>query len=173
MTSSASRTPARSAIVVQGFDAAPRRLAAVVARVRLGHVGHAEMHDEMAKRNRLRDGQRGLAFRSARFRRRSSSVERVRERLAPLRRWVARADRRVHRVERQPRVLEPLRQRSHRDAVVIVEVGARREDLDAVESRAPRSRPGDRDRAAGRGRGAWKCRTAGCSRDAPGVQTNT
>ena len=60
--------------------------------------------------------------------------DRVGERLAPLAVDEARADRRVHRVERQARVVEPLGQRAHGDAVVVVEVRPRGEHLDALEA---------------------------------------
>ena len=43
-------------------------------------------------------------------------------------------DRRVHRVERQARVRQPLRELLDGRVVVIVEMGTRREDLNRVES---------------------------------------
>ena len=47
-----------------------------------------------------------------------------------------------------------------RRRVVIVEVAAGGEQLDRLEAVARRSAPGDPARAAGRGTGAWKCRSA-------------
>ena len=72
------------------------------------------------------------------FRQRASAAlvigQRVRKCLAPLSVVVTRDHRRVNRVEHQACVLQPLRQRSNGDAVVIVEVRARREHLDALKA---------------------------------------
>ena len=73
------------------------------------------------------------------------------------------ANRRVHRVQRQPRVVEPFGQRSHGDAVVIVEVACAWRTARRTRTRAPRSRPGVRGRAAGRGTGASRRQSADCS----------
>ncbi len=113
------------------LDAAKRRGAVVLAPLRRRRP---EMDDEDVRRNLPRDVQRGVRFTHRRLPRRAVAHG-VRERLAPvIRGREAFRYGRMNAVERQPRLLQPLRQPRNRRRVVIVEVAPGREHLHGLES---------------------------------------
>ena len=90
------------------------------------------MNHHAAERNRLCHGQRGFDF-GQRLAATLFVSDRSRKQFAQLPVGVARRNRRVHRVQGQPGVVEPFGQRPNRCAVVVVEVRTGREDFDAFE----------------------------------------
>ena len=115
------------------LDAASRRGRLVVARRHLLHRRHAQVHDEesigdvprhLERRSRLGDrGRAPLVI-----------TRRVRERSDPSACLHAVENRRVHRVQREPCVGQPVGQPRNRLVVVIVEVRPRGEHLHGLET---------------------------------------
>ncbi len=113
---------------LQFLDAAPRR------RARIDHAAadHSEMRHEHRDGDPPRDVQRVLRF-FHRMRPRARIRACDRQRLAPASCRIPFADRRVNAPQLQTRLREPLLQVRHGRGVVVVEVRARRKDLDALE----------------------------------------
>ena len=118
----------------QRLNALPCGIAAVVRRAGSARVRHAEVHDEVAERNRLRHGQRCFRFRHGALRRASRPQSRWRT-SRPTSPWTKLAQIGACTEFSSSRVSSShSASASHGDAVVVIEVGPRGEHLDAVEA---------------------------------------
>ena len=136
ITSTAMRTPSGCGQPLQLLDAAPRGVAAVrrspaIARLR---PRQAEMRHQHRDRNPPRDVQRALGFGHRPRARVADRRSRVEQRPLPAAAGEALGDRRVHAVQLEPGLGQPLLQVGDGRRVVVVEMRPRREHLDRLEA---------------------------------------
>ena len=159
ITSTATRTPSGDASRCSSSTLRRARVTVVVARRRRLRPRQAEVDHEHLHRDPARDEQRLLRFGD----RRGPPVgvgARQRQRRAPSPADVTVGDRRVHAVQLEPRVREPLLQIRDSGRVVIVEMRSASRRARSPRIRAARWRADGRGSAAGHGRDASRRRTS-------------
>ena len=115
------------------LDAAPRGVAAVFRRRRLLRSRQAQMSDQHLDRNPARDVERVLGFGHGMCPRVGIDA-RDRQRSLPAPGDVTLSNRCVDAMQLETRLRQPLLQIGDSRWVVIIEMGARREDLDGLET---------------------------------------